>query len=169
MDPPREGSTPPSSRAWPAWPEAGGLRQLQPRDDGPRPRAPDPERLPRRGLHAGGYVPPQHTLRSGRVAGSCKIKEVGRSTVREAVKLLVSRNVLETRRKVPAGHPPGFRPHRRGLTLCPNINQKTARPRSDMLRGLLSFFMEKNHAFPGCCGSSASAVTTMKRTVVCFP
>ena len=24
--------------------------------------------------------------------------------------------------------------------------QKTARPRSDMLRGLLSFFMEKNHA-----------------------
>ena len=48
-------------------------------------------------------------------------------------------------------------------------NQKTARPRSDMLRGLLSFFMEKNHAFPGYCGSSASAVTTMKRTVVCFP
>ena len=28
-------------------------------DDGPRPRSPDPERLPRRGLHAGGYVPPQ--------------------------------------------------------------------------------------------------------------
>ena len=28
-------------------------------------------------------------------------------------------------------------------------NQKTARPRSDMLRGLLSFFMEKNHAFRG--------------------
>ena len=25
--------------------------------------------------------------------------------------------------------------------------QKTARPRSDMLQGLLSFFMEKNHAF----------------------
>lgn len=47
--------------------------------------------------------------------------------------------------------------------------QKTARPRSDMLRGLLSFFMEKNHAFPGCCGFTASAVTTMKRTVVCFP
>lgn len=48
-------------------------------------------------------------------------------------------------------------------------NPKNSRPRSDMLRGLLSFFMEKNHAFPGCCGSSASAVTTMKRTVVCFP
>ena len=47
--------------------------------------------------------------------------------------------------------------------------QKTARPRSDMLQGLLSFFMEKNHALPGCCGSTASAVTTMKRTVVCFP
>ena len=44
---------------------------------------------------------------------------VGRSTVREAVKLLVSRNILAARRKVPAGHPPGFRPHRRGLTLCP--------------------------------------------------
>lgn len=46
-------------------------------------------------------------------------------------------------------------------------NQKTARPRSDMLRGLLSFFMEKNHAFPGCCGAYylASAVTTMTRTV----
>lgn len=27
--------------------------------------------------------------------------------------------------------------------------QKTARPRSDMLQGLLSFFMEKNHAFGG--------------------
>ena len=27
--------------------------------------------------------------------------------------------------------------------------QKTARPRSDMLQGLLSFFMEKNHAFRG--------------------
>lgn len=41
--------------------------------------------------------------------------------------------------------------------------------KNSRLRGLLSFFMEKNHAFPGCCGSSASAVTTMKRTVVCFP
>ena len=47
--------------------------------------------------------------------------------------------------------------------------QKTARPRSDMLRGLLSFFMEKNHAFPGCCGSSAFAVTTMTRTVTGLP
>ena len=28
-------------------------------------------------------------------------------------------------------------------------NLKTARPRSDMLQGLLSFFMEKNHAFRG--------------------
>ena len=26
-------------------------------------------------------------------------------------------------------------------------NPKNSRPRSDMLRGLLSFFMEKNHAF----------------------
>ena len=48
-------------------------------------------------------------------------------------------------------------------------NQKTAGPGAICSRALLSFFMEKNHAFPGCCGSSASAVTTMKRTVVCFP
>ena len=47
--------------------------------------------------------------------------------------------------------------------------QKTARPRSDMLQGLLSFFMEKNHAFPGCCGSTAPAVTTMTRTVTGLP
>jgi len=55
------------------------------------------------------------------------------------------------------------------LPLPMTQTQKTARPRSDMLQGLLSFFMEKNHALPGCCGSTASAVTTMKRTVVCFP
>lgn len=33
-------------------------------------------------------------------------------------------------------------------------NLKTARPRSDMLRGLLSFFMEKNHAFRGAAALS---------------
>lgn len=43
---------------------------------------------------------------------------------------------------------------------------KTARPRSDMLRGLLSLFMDNGHVFSG---SSASAVTTMKRTVFCSP
>lgn len=48
-------------------------------------------------------------------------------------------------------------------------NPKDSRPRSDMLRGLLSFFMEKNHAFPGCCGSTAPAVTTMTRTVTGLP
>lgn len=32
--------------------------------------------------------------------------------------------------------------------------QKTARPRSDMLQGLLSFFMEKNHAFRGAAALS---------------
>lgn len=49
--------------------------------------------------------------------------------------------------------------------------QKAARPRSDMLQGLLSFFMEKNHAFPWFCDSwpLTGAVTTMMRTVVCFP
>lgn len=52
-------------------------------------------------------------------------------------------------------------------------NLKTARPRSDMLRGLLSSFMEKNHAFPGRCGayyfSLTGAVTTMMRTFTSFP
>ena len=33
------------------------------------------------------------------------------------------------------------------LPLPMTQTQKTARPRSDMLQGLLSFFMEKNHAF----------------------
>lgn len=60
-----------------------------------------------------------------------------------------------------------------GRRSCPahDPNQKTARPRSDMLRGLLSFFMEKNHAFPGFCGSwpSTGAVTTMTRTVTGSP
>ena len=36
-------------------------------------------------------------------------------------------------------------------------NQKTARPRSDMLQGLLSFFMEKNHAFRGAAALSPQA------------
>ena len=79
------------------------------------------------------------------------------STIREAIKLLSSKGIVE-RQQAGEEAAPAHDP-----------NQKTARPRSDMLRGLLSFFMEKNHAFPGCCGSSASAVTTMKRTVVCFP
>ena len=33
-------------------------------------------------------------------------------------------------------------------------NLKNSRPRSDMLRGLLSFFMEKNHAFRGAAALS---------------
>ena len=33
-------------------------------------------------------------------------------------------------------------------------NPNTRRPRSDMLRGLLSFFMEKNHAFRGAAALS---------------
>lgn len=36
--------------------------------------------------------------------------------------------------------------------------QKTARPRSDMLQGLLSFFMEKNHAFRGAAALSPQAL-----------
>ena len=52
-------------------------------------------------------------------------------------------------------------------------NLKNSRPRSDMLRGLLSLFMEKNHAFPGRCGayflSTAFAVITMMRHVSILP
>ena len=51
-----------SRKRGPHGPEADHLRQLQPRDDGPRPRSPDPEGLPRRGLYPGGYVPPQRPL-----------------------------------------------------------------------------------------------------------
>ena len=43
----------------PHGPEAGGLRQLQPGDHGPRPRPPDEKRLPRGRLHPGRYVPEQ--------------------------------------------------------------------------------------------------------------
>ena len=79
------------------------------------------------------------------------------STIREAVKLLSSKGIVEGQQADEEAAP------------AHDPNLKNSRPRSDMLRGLLSFFMEKNHAFPGYCGSTASAVTTMKRTVVCFP
>lgn len=48
-------------------------------------------------------------------------------------------------------------------------NPKNSKAPERYAPGPAVIFMEKNHAFPGCCGSSASAVTTMKRTVVCFP
>ena len=59
------------------------------------------------------------------------------STIREAIKLLSSKGIVEGQQadeEIAPAHGP---------------NLKTARPRSDMLRGLLSFFMEKNHAFRG--------------------
>ena len=59
------------------------------------------------------------------------------STIREAIKLLSSKGIVEGQQadeEIAPAHDP---------------NQKAARPRSDMLRGLLSFFMEKNHAFRG--------------------
>ena len=79
------------------------------------------------------------------------------STIREAIKLLSSKGIVEGQQadeEIAPAHDP---------------SQKTAGPGAICSGALLSFFMEKNHAFPGCCGSSASAVTTMKRTVVCFP
>ena len=79
------------------------------------------------------------------------------SIIREAIKLLSSKGIVELQQADEEAAP------------AHDPNPKNSRPRSDMLQGLLSFFMEKNHAFPGRCGASASAVTTMKRTVVCFP
>ena len=52
-------------------------------------------------------------------------------------------------------------------------NPKNSRPRSDMLQGLAVIFYGKKSCFPGRCGAyyffSTGAVTTMMRTVVCFP
>ena len=45
-------------------------------------------------------------------------------------------------------------------------NQKQQGPGAICSGALLSLFMDNGHVFSG---SSASAVTTMKRTVVCFP
>lgn len=45
-------------------------------------------------------------------------------------------------------------------------NQKHQGPGAICSGALLSLFMDNGHVFSG---SSASAVTTMKRTVVCFP
>ena len=59
------------------------------------------------------------------------------STIREAVKLLSSKGIVEGQQADEEAAP------------AHDPNQKTARPRSDMLQGLLSFFMEKNHAFRG--------------------
>ncbi len=63
------------------------------------------------------------------------------STIRDAVKLLSSKGIVERQQSGKESAPPMTQ------------TQKTARPRSDMLQGLLSFFMEKNHAFPGRCGA----------------
>ena len=50
-------------------------------------------------------------------------------------------------------------------------NPKNSKAPERYAPGLLSFFMEKNHAFPGRCGAYylASAVTTMMRFVTCLP
>ena len=59
------------------------------------------------------------------------------STIREAIKLLSSKGIVE-RQQADEETAPAHGP-----------NLKNSRPRSDMLQGLLSFFMEKNHAFRG--------------------
>ena len=59
------------------------------------------------------------------------------STIREAIKLLSSKGIVE-RQQADEEAAPAHDP-----------NLKNSRPRSDMLQGLLSLFMEKNHAFRG--------------------
>ena len=59
------------------------------------------------------------------------------STIREAVKLLSSKGIVEGQQADEEAAP------------AHDPNLKNSRPRSDMLRGLLSLFMEKNHAFRG--------------------
>ena len=59
------------------------------------------------------------------------------STIREAVKLLSSKGIVEGQ-QVDEEAAPAHDP-----------NQKTARPRSDMLQGLLSLFMDNGSIFSG--------------------
>ena len=59
------------------------------------------------------------------------------STIREAIKLLSSKGIVEGQQADEEAAP------------AHDPNPKNSRPRSDMLQGLLSFFMEKNHAFRG--------------------
>lgn len=48
-------------------------------------------------------------------------------------------------------------------------NPKNSKAPERYAPGPAVIFYGKKSCFPGRCGSSASAVTTMKRTVVCFP
>lgn len=88
---------------------------------------------------------------------------VGRSTIREAVKLLSSKGIVE-RQQADEEAAPAHDP-----------NPKNSRPRSDMLQGLAVIFYGKKSCFPGRCGTyflstgSAVAVTTMMRFVTCLP
>ena len=62
------------------------------------------------------------------------------SIIREAIKLLSSKGIVELQQadeEIAPAHDP---------------NQKTARPRSDMLRGLLSFLWKKIMLFRGAAG-----------------
>ena len=83
------------------------------------------------------------------------------STIREAVKLLSSKGIVEGQQADEEAAP------------AHDPNQKTARPRSDMLQGLAVIFYGKKSCFPGRCGtyflSTGSAVITMTRTVTSLP
>ena len=86
---------------------------------------------------------------------------VGRSTIREAVKLLSSKGIVEAQqadKEAAPAHDP---------------NPKNSKAPERYAPGPAVIFYGKKSCFPGRCGtyflSTASAVTTMKRTVVCFP
>ena len=64
------------------------------------------------------------------------------STIREAVKLLSSKGIVERQQAEEEAAPrPWPKP------------EKQQGPGAICSRALLSFFMEKNHAFPGRCGA----------------
>ena len=85
------------------------------------------------------------------------------STIREAVKLLSSKGIVE-RQQADEEAAPAHDP-----------NPKNSSPRSDMHQGLAVIFYGKKSCFPGRCGTyflstgSAVAVTTMMRFVTCLP
>lgn len=81
------------------------------------------------------------------------------STIREAVKLLSSKGIVEVQQADEEAAP------------AHDPNLKSSKAPERYAPGPAVIFYGKNHAFPGCCGAYflISAVTTMKRTVVCFP
>ena len=81
------------------------------------------------------------------------------STIREAIKLLSSKGIVE-RQQADKEAAPAHDP-----------NPKNSKAPERYAPGPAVIFYGKKSCFPGRCGAYylASAVTTMMRTVVCFP